>query len=363
MLLLMIRFGAVFAFILGIGSLIKAKKQIDYFAALILLCAAVFQSIDVYSLNLISILWLRKILFVLDTVALTTSGTLVFLVSTMVFRRYPTLPRIYYWHLLGPLILTIPILTFYEASDRKEFDFFLFVSDLYVFVYVVIVVCDAFIAKPDEFFKFRVRILLILIALISICAPFEILGIVLQKPVLTLFSGVHTTFVVIYYYFMTLVYPDMLDFLSLPPAKPPVKRALKRSILHDIDTDKLTKKLEKVVKEERIYLDEEIRLKDVSDELGISVHQLSHFLNNHLGMNFNNYINCFRIKEAKTMLVQDTSRSIISVGIAVGFNSNSSFYKAFLKETGMSPKHFRESYPKLFRRPTDTGHPPQENAS
>nr|PJZ90810.1 AraC family transcriptional regulator [Leptospira ellisii] len=316
--------------------------------------------IDAYSLRMVSILWLRKILFVLDIVALTVSGTLVFLVSTMVFRRYAALPPIYYWHLLGPLILTIPIVTFYEASDRnKEFEFFLFVSDLYVFVYFVIVVCDAFIAKPDEFFKFRVQILVVLIALISICAPLEILGIVLQKPILILLSGVHTTFVVIYYYFMALVYPDMLNFLALDSSKSPVKR----SILHDIDTDNLAKKLEQVVKEERIYLDEEIRLKDVSDELGISVHQLSYFLNNHLGMNFNNYINRFRVKEAKTMLVHDTRRSIISVGVAVGFNSNSSFYKAFLKETGMSPKHFRESHPKMLRYPTDPGHSPQENAS
>nr|WP_100765861.1 hypothetical protein [Leptospira ellisii]PJZ91036.1 hypothetical protein CH379_20935 [Leptospira ellisii] len=63
MLLLMIRFGAVFALILGIGGLIKAKKQIDYFTALILLAVAVFQMIDAYSLRMVSILWLRKIRF------------------------------------------------------------------------------------------------------------------------------------------------------------------------------------------------------------------------------------------------------------------------------------------------------------
>lgn len=117
--------------------------------------------------------------------------------------------------------------------------------------------------------------------------------------------------------------------------------------MHDVDINALEKKLVHIIKEERIYLDEDIRLPDVSEELGISVHQLSFFLNNHLGMNFNNYINRFRVEEAKSMLINDPSRSVVSVGIAVGFNSNSSFYKAFLKETGMSPKQFRETQTKV----------------
>ncbi|WP_036036928.1 AraC family transcriptional regulator [Leptospira mayottensis] len=342
-LLSLIRFGAGFALVLGIGSWIRAKKQIDYLISSVLILTAIFQFVDEFSLNMISQTWLRKSLFLIDIVALAASGTLVFLISTMSFKKYSKLPLIYYSNLLGPFILSLPILTFYEQEGSKELQFFLFAADLYVFVYFVIAIANVFIDKKYESSTVNFRKILILVVLISLCIPLEILGIMFENKSLILLSSVHTTFTVIFYYFLTLIHPNLLDFFFLEPGK----NFVKRSLLHDVDINALEKKLVHIIKEERIYLDEDIRLPDVSEELGISVHQLSFFLNNHLGMNFNNYINRFRVEEAKSMLINDPSRSVVSVGIAVGFNSNSSFYKAFLKETGMSPKQFRETQTKV----------------
>lgn len=342
-LLSLIRFGAGFALVLGIGSWIRAKKQIDYLVSSALILTAIFQFVDEFSLSMVSSTWLRKSLFLIDIVALAASGTLVFLISTMSFKKYSKLPLIYYSNLLGPFILSLPIITFYEQEGSKELEFFLFAADLYVFVYFIIAIANIFIDKKHEFPTVSFRKILTLVILISLCIPLEIIGIVFENKSLILLSSVHTTFTLIFYYFLTLIHPNLLDFLSIEPGK----NLVKRSLLHDVDINALEKKLVHIIKEERIYLDEDIRLPDVSEELGISVHQLSFFLNNHLGMNFNNYINRFRVEEAKSMLINDPSRSVVSVGIAVGFNSNSSFYKAFLKETGMSPKQFRETQTKV----------------
>ncbi|EMO13553.1 DNA-binding helix-turn-helix protein [Leptospira santarosai str. CBC523] len=342
-LLSLIRFGAGFALVLGIGSWIRAKKQIDYLVSSALMLTAIFQFVDEFSLSMVSPTWLRKSLFLIDIVALAASGTLVFLISTMSFKKYSKLPLIYYSNLLGPFILSLPIITFYEQEGSKELEFFLFAADLYVFVYFIIAIANIFIDKKHEFPTVSFRKILTLVILISLCIPLEIIGIVFENKSLILLSSVHTTFTLIFYYFLTLIHPNLLDFLSIEPGK----NLVKRSLLHDVDINALEKKLVHIIKEERIYLDEDIRLPDVSEELGISVHQLSFFLNNHLGMNFNNYINRFRVEEAKSMLINDPSRSVVSVGIAVGFNSNSSFYKAFLKETGMSPKQFRETQTKV----------------
>lgn len=342
-LLSLIRFGAGFALVLGIGNWVRAKKQIDYLISLVLILTSVFQFVDESSLSMVPQAWLRKSLFLIDIVALAASGTLIFLISTMSFKKYSKLPLIYYSNLLGPFILSLPIITFYEQEGSKELEFFLFAADLYVFVYFVIAIASIFIDKKYESSTVNFRKVFTLVVLISLCIPLEILGIVFESKSLILLSSAHTAFTVIFYYFFTLIYPNLLDFFSLEPGK----NFVKRSLLHDMDIDALEKKLIHIIKEERIYLDEDIRLPDVSEELGISVHQLSFFLNNHLGMNFNNYINRFRVEEAKSMLINDPSRSVVSVGIAVGFNSNSSFYKAFLKETGMSPKQFRETQTKV----------------
>ncbi|RHX95977.1 AraC family transcriptional regulator [Leptospira yasudae] len=116
----------------------------------------------------------------------------------------------------------------------------------------------------------------------------------------------------------------------------------KRSLLEDLNIEKVESKLTELMQKEKIHLDEELRLPSLASEMGLSVHHLSAFLNEHMGMNFNSFINHHRVKEAKVMLLEEPDRSILSIGMAVGFSSSSAFHRAFLKETKKSPKAFRE---------------------
>lgn len=121
------------------------------------------------------------------------------------------------------------------------------------------------------------------------------------------------------------------------------KNKYHRSQIGDLDSSSIEKRLRELMEFEKIFCDEELTLNALASELDITSHQLSEFLNSRLDMNFNYYINRYRIEEAKAMLLNEPGRPITSVSYAVGFNTKSVFNEAFLKQTGMSPRDFRKS--------------------
>lgn len=135
-------------------------------------------------------------------------------------------------------------------------------------------------------------------------------------------------------------YPDFLQMLSMK-----VKRGIySRSLLRGLDVDRLMLKLEKLMTEKNIYRDDEINLADTAISLGVTHHQLSQLLNERLSMNFNTYINSYRIEDAKKLLIEYPDRTVLTIAYEVGFNSKSSFYESFTKITGITPVEYRKTY-------------------
>ncbi|PKL37589.1 MAG: hypothetical protein CVV44_14675 [Spirochaetae bacterium HGW-Spirochaetae-1] len=110
-----------------------------------------------------------------------------------------------------------------------------------------------------------------------------------------------------------------------------------------LDRISLRNRLNELMESENIYCDEDLSLARLASLLDLSPHQLSEFLNRELGESFSTYLNRHRIEEAKRMLRQDPARSILSIAMAVGFNSKSVFYRAFTRHTNMSPQKFRKN--------------------
>lgn len=96
------------------------------------------------------------------------------------------------------------------------------------------------------------------------------------------------------------------------------------------------------VMSEKLYLDPLLNLPLLSEKVGIGTHELSFVLNQGLGKNFYQYINELRIEEAKRLLMapEFQNKDIASVAIYAGFNSKTTFYTAFKKMTGMTPKAY-----------------------
>jgi len=86
-----------------------------------------------------------------------------------------------------------------------------------------------------------------------------------------------------------------------------------------------------------------LSLATLADAVGVSGHQLSELINTRLGMGFSRYVRECRVKAAKSLLRSAPGRSILSVGMEVGFRSQSAFYAAFKEVTGVSPGDFRRS--------------------
>ena len=97
-----------------------------------------------------------------------------------------------------------------------------------------------------------------------------------------------------------------------------------------------------LMKESRLYSNENLTLKELAVKLSLTPHQLSQLLNDKLNTNFSTYINRYRISEAKHILLQEPDRTVLSIAFDVGFNNKSSFYEAFSKFTGKSPQRYRK---------------------
>ena len=132
-------------------------------------------------------------------------------------------------------------------------------------------------------------------------------------------------------------YPNLFLYGTLIENK-----KLKGSYLKKIDVTNLERELKSLMEEENFYCDEDLTLNRLSDALEITPHLLSEFLNNYYNKNFNSFINEYRIKESKKILIEEPQRNTLSIAYAVGFNSYTSFYTAFKKINGSTPADFRK---------------------
>ncbi|MCK0161588.1 helix-turn-helix domain-containing protein [Allomuricauda sp. F6463D] len=102
-------------------------------------------------------------------------------------------------------------------------------------------------------------------------------------------------------------------------------------------------KLEHLMNEDKLYLQHELKLDDLATLLNISRHHASQVINENFNMSFYDFINSYRIEEAKTSLssgFENRSTSISDIAYQCGFNNRVSFYKAFKKITQVTPKEF-----------------------
>ncbi|WP_161992009.1 helix-turn-helix domain-containing protein [Flagellimonas algicola] len=108
-------------------------------------------------------------------------------------------------------------------------------------------------------------------------------------------------------------------------------------------SQELKTKLENLMLTQKPYLNQDLRLDDIARMLDISRHHASQVINENFGLNFYEYVNKYRIEEAKDRLnshSETTVPSISEIAYQCGFNNRVSFYKAFRKMTHTTPSEF-----------------------
>lgn len=104
--------------------------------------------------------------------------------------------------------------------------------------------------------------------------------------------------------------------------------------------------LEGVVKQwlmKKKYLQAGITILDVATELNTNRTYLSNFINNEMGVNFNNWINSLRIEEAKRIMLDEPDLSLVIVCERVGYTDISSFSRNFSKCVNLTPTAWRKA--------------------
>ena len=115
----------------------------------------------------------------------------------------------------------------------------------------------------------------------------------------------------------------------------------KSQLSHEENQNMLDSLME-LISSEKIYLNNQLTIEDVAKKLNTNRTYLSQIINEKFSVNFNNFINKYRVKEAQQMLLMDSNKAftIESIANAAGFHSKSSFNTAFKKFTGLTPSDF-----------------------
>ncbi len=96
---------------------------------------------------------------------------------------------------------------------------------------------------------------------------------------------------------------------------------------------------------EKPYLRNDFTIDSLSKHLNVSRTYLSQVINEEFSMNFNNYINEYRVREARRILTDEANKNLTieTMALSVGFGSKSSFNTAFKKYTGVTPSFYMKS--------------------
>ncbi|MCA1632767.1 MAG: helix-turn-helix domain-containing protein [Acidobacteria bacterium] len=109
--------------------------------------------------------------------------------------------------------------------------------------------------------------------------------------------------------------------------------------------DRYLKKLLGFMEAERPYADGELTLQKLAALLSIPAQHLSQTVNGRLNQSFVDFVNTYRVEEAKRKLLDPalSHYSVLAIAEEVGFNSKSSFNAVFKKHTNMTPSEFRNT--------------------
>jgi AraC-like DNA-binding protein len=103
------------------------------------------------------------------------------------------------------------------------------------------------------------------------------------------------------------------------------------------------KQLNKVMEDGMIYRNPRLTINDVANAVGTNRTYLSAYLNSVLHTTFYDYINGYRIEYISKKLLEEEApgKTIEEIAELSGFNSTTTFRRAFQKKTGMTPMTFR----------------------
>ncbi len=103
-------------------------------------------------------------------------------------------------------------------------------------------------------------------------------------------------------------------------------------------------RLRQFMEAKKIYAKNDLTLNELAERLAIPAHHLSQIINDRLQQNFYDFVNNYRVEEAKKRLLDPAYQhlTILAIAYEVGFSSKSVFNAAFKKHANMTPSQFKK---------------------
>ena len=109
-------------------------------------------------------------------------------------------------------------------------------------------------------------------------------------------------------------------------------------------TDSAIQKVQLGMDVQKLFLKQNLNIDEFSKRINLPVKEVSAVINKHYGTNFFEFMNSYRVEEAKRLLgdAQHADMTVMDVLLHAGFNSKSAFHRFFNRLVGMSPTEFRK---------------------
>lgn len=142
--------------------------------------------------------------------------------------------------------------------------------------------------------------------------------------------------------FSTLFYLFFLYFIFNKRSSSKIFKQVNNN--NDLDFERSTeliRSLTLLMNEKKLYTNSNLKSSEVANQLNISTHEFSRLVNEIIGKSFTNFINEYRVQEAKLLISSNSKFTLEAIGNMSGFNSKSAFYRAFKRFTGMTPAKYK----------------------
>jgi AraC-like DNA-binding protein len=178
-----------------------------------------------------------------------------------------------------------------------------------------------------------------------------------QVPILSQLYSFHFMGIVLLFYWLSykaLTQPVLFGIgkEAIAGAPAPVAEETidkyKKSSLENQQLVFIFEKVKTTLESEKLYLDHNLTLRQLSEATQITKHQISQAINSCYSGNFFDLINSYRIEAFQQLAAQPENKHLSLLGIAqeAGFNSKASFYAVFKKKTGMTPSEYLDKQAK-----------------
>ncbi|RYY73317.1 MAG: AraC family transcriptional regulator [Gammaproteobacteria bacterium] len=120
--------------------------------------------------------------------------------------------------------------------------------------------------------------------------------------------------------------------------------AIKEEKLDEKIAAKAIQKVQTGMEEQKLYLKSNLNIEEFSKRIDLPIRDVSAVINKHYGTNFFEFMNRYRVEEAKRLLLDEScaDMTIMDILLQAGFNSKSAFHRFFNRLVGISPSEYRK---------------------